>query len=80
MRNNLEVFCVDRAYPSLMYSDQFNLSYLSNKNYAQSEIFRGLMFHNVHLFTAKIDQTQTLMSTKRAILGLFLRSFFLVTM
>jgi len=37
-----------------MYSDQFNPSYLSNKRYAQSEIFRGLMFHDVQLFT-KID-------------------------
>jgi len=43
------------AYPSLMYSDQFNPLYLSNKRYAQSEIFRGLMFHDVQLFTAKID-------------------------
>jgi len=38
-----------------MYSDQFNPSYLSNKRYAQSEIFRGLMFHDVQLFIAKID-------------------------
>jgi len=38
-----------------MYSDQFNPSYLSNKRYAQFEIFRGLMFHDVQLFTAKID-------------------------
>jgi len=38
-----------------MYSVQFNPSYLSNKRYAQSEIFRGLMFHDVQLFTSKID-------------------------
>jgi len=56
-----------------MYSDQFNPSYLSNKRYAQSEIFRGLMFHDVQLFTAKIDSNFDVHET---VLGLFLRSFF----